>query len=153
MAQIIQGPELDPALARVQIQGPIVLGQALNQDQDQELIQDQGPEPDQDHPQDIQDLKTNLGLDLTLGLEDQTIRKSLEVVDSSQRGQAKVEVMEAIEAQGVRKARGYSRLVKEKLPPNYNQPFQMILILKMKKMSQNRSLKKYQNQTKRIMLI
>ena len=145
MAQIIQDPELDPAQARVQIQGPIVLGQALNQNQDQELIQDQGPEPDQDHPQDIQDLKTNLGLDLTLGLEDQTIRKSLEVVDSSQRGQAKVEVMEAIEAQGVRKARGYSRLVKERLPPNYNQPFQMILILKMKKMCQN--------QTKRIMLI
>ena len=53
--------------------------------------------------------------------------------------------MEAIEAQGVRKARGYSRLVKEKLPPNYNQTFQMILILKMKKMCQNRKSDKKNN--------
>ena len=126
--------------------------QDQNQDQVQGQGQDQGPGPGPDHPQDTQDLIINLVLVLTLALEAQT-RKSNLMLRGSQEDLGRVEVMGAIEALGVKKAKSCSRLVKEKLPLNFSQPFQMIQILIMKKICQDRSRKKYQKKIRRMILI
>ena len=154
MAQISQDP--DPDLNQDLVPDQILEHIVPNQDQSQDLDQGKGQgldqEPDQDLHPNIHSLTKNLVLVLILGQGGLIKRKSLMLADNlkdleKQLAMAVTEVLE------VKKARSYLRLVKEKLPQKCSQPFQTILIQKMKIKCQNRNLRKCLKRIRRIMQI